>query len=77
MIYANRTDQNIIYYYQKKIQRVKAAKSLYSINDKRITKYKKQPLIRMLASRQYHSPEINKTDDDNQKSIIAVYDYSW
>lgn len=57
---------------------MKAAKRLYSLNDERITKYEKRRLLKMLSNRLIHSPEISETDEEDQtKSIIAIYDYSW
>ena len=57
---------------------MKVAKQLYKNNDPRITKYEKRPLMKILADRLYHSPEISETDeDDPEKSVIAIYDYSW
>ena len=39
---------------------------------------RKQPLLRILSDRLYHSPEISEMDEENrQRSVIAVYDYSW
>jgi hypothetical protein len=34
--------------------------------------------LKILADRLYHSPEVSETDEeDPEKSIIAIYDYSW
>jgi hypothetical protein len=33
--------------------------------------------MKILADRQYHSPEISETDDETGNTIISVYDYSW
>ena len=62
----------------EKIRRVKAAKNLYKTGDERLVEYEERPLLKMLADRLYHSPEISETDlEDATKSVIAVYDYSW
>ncbi|PKK65879.1 hypothetical protein RhiirC2_715250 [Rhizophagus irregularis] len=65
---------------QKKIRRLKSAKSLYANNNSEISKYNKEELLKILKNRKYHSPEISESDDDpiNQnKHIICVYDLSW
>ncbi|POG72129.1 hypothetical protein GLOIN_2v1773969 [Rhizophagus irregularis DAOM 181602=DAOM 197198] len=65
---------------QKKIRRMKSAKSLYANNNSEISKYNKEELLKILKNRKYHSPEISESDDDpvNQnKRIICVYDLSW
>src|SRR6266498_3262415 len=55
-----------------------AANKLYKAEDESIMKYEKRPLLRILADRHYHSPEISETDKENaSSSVIAVYDYSW
>jgi hypothetical protein len=61
---------------QKKIRRLKAAKSLYKKNDDRIIGYEKRPLLKLLTDRLYHSPEISETDDDGSQTI-NVYNLSW
>jgi hypothetical protein len=51
---------------------------LYKNEDERITKYDKDLLIKMLANRSYHSPELSDTDEENrEKSVVNVYDLSW
>ncbi|CAB4440170.1 unnamed protein product [Rhizophagus irregularis] len=65
---------------EKKIRRMKSAKSLYANNNSEISKYNKEELLKILKNRKYHSPEIIESDDDpvNQnKRIICVYDLSW
>ncbi|GET52000.1 hypothetical protein GLOIN_2v1840618 [Rhizophagus irregularis DAOM 181602=DAOM 197198] len=62
----------------KKLRRIKAAKDLYRKNDERIIGYEKRQLLKMLANRSYHSPEISESDEENpDKTIVCVYDYSW
>lgn len=39
--------------------------------------YGKRDLLKLLASRAYHSPEISETEDEGSKSVINVYDLSW
>jgi len=75
MIYAN----FLIYLsFKKKLRRIKAAKDLYRKGDERIIGYEKRQLLKMLANRSYHSPEISESDEENpDKTIICVYDYSW
>ncbi|CAB4409022.1 unnamed protein product [Rhizophagus irregularis] len=61
----------------KKLRRIKAVKDLYRKGDKRIIGYEKRQLLKMLANRSYHSPEISESDEENpDKTIICVYDYS-
>ncbi|CAB5372139.1 unnamed protein product [Rhizophagus irregularis] len=52
-VYNNSRVQN------KKLRRIKAAKDLYRKSDERIIGYEKCQLLKMLANRSYHSPEIN------------------
>jgi hypothetical protein len=75
MIYAN----FLIYLsFKKKLRRIKAAKDLYRKGDERIIGYEKRQLLKMLANRSYHSPEISESDEENpDKTIVCVYDYSW
>ncbi|RHZ67055.1 hypothetical protein Glove_303g40 [Diversispora epigaea] len=62
----------------KKFCRIKAAKELFRKNDPNITDYNKESLLRMLANRTFHSPEMSDTDEkDYSKTIINVYDFSW
>ncbi|GET67015.1 hypothetical protein GLOIN_2v1840618 [Rhizophagus irregularis DAOM 181602=DAOM 197198] len=62
----------------KKLRRIKAAKDLYRKSDERIIGYEKRQLLKMLANRSYHSPEISESDEENpDKTIVCVYDYSW
>ncbi|RGB22103.1 hypothetical protein C1646_776643 [Rhizophagus diaphanus] len=61
----------------KKLRRIKAVKDLYKSKDERITKYEKRPLLKILADKCYHSPEISETDDESDKNKIYIYDYSW
>ncbi|UZO04892.1 uncharacterized protein OCT59_025254 [Rhizophagus irregularis] len=62
----------------KKLCRIKAAKDLYRKSDERIIGYEKRQLLKMLANRSYHSPEISESDEENpDKMIVCVYDYSW
>jgi len=40
--------------------------------------YDKELLLRMLADRAFHSPEMSDTDEeDNTKTVVNVYDLSW
>ena len=39
--------------------------------------YEKYPLLKILANRLYHFPEISKTDNEGPTSVINVYDLSW
>jgi hypothetical protein len=55
---------------------LKTAKSLYKNNDERIVNYEKRELLKLLADRGFHSPELSETDDDD-KTVINVYDFSW
>ncbi|CAB4494327.1 unnamed protein product [Rhizophagus irregularis] len=75
MIYAN----FLIYLsFKKKLRRIKAAKDLYRKSDEKIIGYEKRQLLKMLANRSYHSPEISESDEENpDKTIVCVYDYSW
>ncbi|RHZ83608.1 hypothetical protein Glove_89g115 [Diversispora epigaea] len=62
----------------KKICRIKAAKELFRKNDSNITDYDKESLLRMLADRAFHSPEMSDTDEeDRSKTVVNVYDLSW
>ncbi|CAB4416629.1 unnamed protein product [Rhizophagus irregularis] len=61
---------------EKKFQRIKAAKSLYANKDERVTIYEKRELLKVLANRAFHSPELSETDDEENR-VINVYDYSW
>jgi hypothetical protein len=57
---------------------MKAAKDLFKKSDSRITKYEKRPLLKILADRAYHSPELSETDEENSDTrVINVYDLSW
>ncbi|GET57616.1 hypothetical protein GLOIN_2v1840618 [Rhizophagus irregularis DAOM 181602=DAOM 197198] len=62
----------------KKLRQIKAAKDLYRKSDERIIGYEKRQLLKMLANRSYHSPEISESDEENpDKTIVCIYDYSW
>ncbi|RHZ78504.1 hypothetical protein Glove_162g99 [Diversispora epigaea] len=62
----------------KKLRRIKAAKELFRKNDPNITDYDKESLLRMLADRAFHSPEMSDTDEeDHSKTVVNVYDLSW
>ncbi|RHZ86391.1 hypothetical protein Glove_51g44 [Diversispora epigaea] len=62
----------------KKIRRIKAAKELFRKNDPNIIDYDKESLLRMLADRAFHSPEMSDTDEeDRSKTVVNVYDLSW
>ncbi|RHZ84980.1 hypothetical protein Glove_74g352 [Diversispora epigaea] len=62
----------------KKIRRIKAAKELFRKNDPNIIDYDKESLLRMLADRAFHSPEMSDTDEeDRSKIVVNVYDLSW
>ena len=57
--------------------RVKAAKQLFKSGNERLAEYEQRPLLKVLADRLYHLPELSETDlEDTTKSVIAVYDYS-
>lgn len=62
---------------QKKLRRIKAAKDLFNKKDSKVMKYGKRDLLKILADRAYHSPEISETEDEGSKSVINVYDLSW
>ncbi|RHZ71563.1 hypothetical protein Glove_256g45 [Diversispora epigaea] len=63
---------------RKKLRRIKAAKELFRKNDPNITDYNKESLLRMLADRAFHSPEMSDTDEeDRSKTVVNVYDLSW
>jgi len=38
--------------------------------------YEKRELLKVLANRDYHSPELSETEDEGS-TVINVYDYSW
>ena len=59
------------------MRRIKAAKDLFNKKDSRITSYGKWDLLKILANRAYHSPEVSETEDEGSKSVINVYDLSW
>ncbi|RHZ73283.1 hypothetical protein Glove_232g164 [Diversispora epigaea] len=62
----------------KKLRHIKAAKELFRKNDPNITDYNKESLLRMLADRAFHSPEMSDTDEeDRSKTVVNVYDLSW
>ncbi|RHZ81423.1 hypothetical protein Glove_120g164 [Diversispora epigaea] len=64
--------------HRKKICRIKAAKELFRKNDPNITDYDKESLLRMLADRAFHSPEMSDTnEEDRSKTVVNVYDLSW
>ncbi|RHZ78534.1 hypothetical protein Glove_162g111 [Diversispora epigaea] len=72
--------QNDIYnlLFTKKLRRIKAAKELFRKNDPNITDYDKESLLRMLADRVFHSPEMSDTDkEDHSKTVVNVYDLFW
>ncbi|POG72332.1 hypothetical protein GLOIN_2v1840618 [Rhizophagus irregularis DAOM 181602=DAOM 197198] len=54
----------------KKLRRIKAAKDLYRKSDERIIGYEKCQLLKMLANRSYHSPEISESDEENPDKTI-------
>ncbi|GBC13560.2 hypothetical protein GLOIN_2v1847017 [Rhizophagus irregularis DAOM 181602=DAOM 197198] len=54
----------------KKLRRIKAAKNLYRKSDERIISYEKRQLLKMLANRSYHSPEISESDEENPDKTI-------
>ncbi|GET67016.1 hypothetical protein GLOIN_2v1798326 [Rhizophagus irregularis DAOM 181602=DAOM 197198] len=63
----------------KKLRRIKAAKDLYRKSDERIIGYEKRQLLKMLANRSYHSPEISESDEENPdktilKNLLRNYD---
>jgi hypothetical protein len=55
---------------------LKAAKALYVNEDERVLIYEKRELLKVLANRDYHSPELSETEDEG-RTVINVYDYSW
>ncbi|RHZ61249.1 hypothetical protein Glove_349g36 [Diversispora epigaea] len=62
----------------KKLGRIKATKELFKKNDPNITDYNKKSLLRMLADRAFHLPEMSNTDEeDHLKTVVNVYDLSW
>ena len=57
---------------------MKAAKDLFKKDDSCITKYEKRPLLKILADRAYHSPELSETDEESSdNTVINVYDLTW
>ncbi|UZO22847.1 uncharacterized protein OCT59_015196 [Rhizophagus irregularis] len=54
----------------KKLRQIKAAKDLYRKSDERIIGYEKRQLLKMLANRSYHSPEISESDEENPDKTI-------
>ncbi|CAB5370282.1 unnamed protein product [Rhizophagus irregularis] len=54
----------------KKLRRIKDAKDLYRKSDERIIGYEKCQLLKMLANRSYHSPEISESDEENPDKTI-------
>ena len=68
---------NLFFGIQKKIRQVKAAKQLFKSGDEKFAEYEQQPLLKVLADRLYHLPELNETNlEDTTKFVIAIYDYS-
>ncbi|RHZ44664.1 hypothetical protein Glove_714g27 [Diversispora epigaea] len=62
----------------KKLRHIKAAKELFRKNNPNIIDYDKESLLRMLADRVFHSPEMSDTDEeDRSKTVVNVYDLSW
>jgi hypothetical protein len=59
------------------LRRIKAAKDLFNKKDGRIISYERRDLLKILANRAYHSPEVSETEDEGSKSVINVYDLSW
>ena len=55
---------------------MKAAKALYVNEDEQVLIYEKRELLKVLANRDYHSPELSETEDEGH-IVINVYDYSW
>ncbi|CAI2189288.1 19666_t:CDS:2, partial [Funneliformis geosporum] len=41
----------------KKTRRIKGANSLFDLGDKKVSKYDKKELLRILGDNRYHSPE--------------------
>ncbi|CAI2189762.1 10930_t:CDS:2, partial [Funneliformis geosporum] len=41
----------------KKARRIKGVNSLFDLGDKRVSKYDKEELLRILEDNRYHSPE--------------------
>ncbi|CAB5359644.1 unnamed protein product [Rhizophagus irregularis] len=54
---------------QKKLRRIKAAKDLFNKKDSQITSYGKWNLLKILANRAYHLPEVSETEDEGSKSL--------
>ncbi|RHZ81873.1 hypothetical protein Glove_117g144 [Diversispora epigaea] len=62
----------------KKLCRIKVAKELFRKNDPNIIDYDKESLLRMLADRTFHSPEMSDTDEEDRlKTVVNIYDLSW
>ncbi|RHZ75375.1 hypothetical protein Glove_215g16 [Diversispora epigaea] len=62
----------------KKLCHIKTAKELFRKNDPNITDYDKKSLLRMLADRAFHSPEMSDTNkEDHSKTVVNIYDLSW
>ncbi|RHZ77982.1 hypothetical protein Glove_168g150 [Diversispora epigaea] len=57
----------------KKLRRIKAAKELFRKNDPNITDYNKESLLRMLADRAFHSPEMSDTDEEDRSKTVLKH----
>ncbi|RHZ80507.1 hypothetical protein Glove_134g232 [Diversispora epigaea] len=62
----------------KKLRHIKATKELFRKNDSNIIDYNKELLLRMLADRAFHLPEMSDIDEeDHSKTVVNIYDLSW
>ncbi|RHZ80576.1 hypothetical protein Glove_134g167 [Diversispora epigaea] len=57
----------------KKFRRIKVAKELFKKNDLNITNYDKELLLRMLANRTFHLPEMFDTDEENHLKTVLKH----
>jgi hypothetical protein len=39
--------------------------------------YEKRDLLKILANRVYHSPEVSESENEGSKSVINIYDLLW
>ncbi|POG68642.1 hypothetical protein GLOIN_2v1778009 [Rhizophagus irregularis DAOM 181602=DAOM 197198] len=59
----------------KKIRRLKAAKTLYDKDDVRIAHYEKQEMINIIQDIRYHSPELSEMDEKNAE-VLDPYSFT-
>ncbi|PKK54335.1 hypothetical protein RhiirC2_722559, partial [Rhizophagus irregularis] len=49
---------------EKKVRRVKGAKSLFDKNDEKLENYDRKELLNVLSDNRYHSPEYSESDEE-------------